>query len=238
MPERPGTYISLAPDLAPPPFEQTRLPAVAATTRPVRPLRSPVERALLLLLVAVVAGTCLLLLGSLRPNLAPALSSGPAALELLAGFAAFLLAMRLTIPGWGASAARAGLLIAGVLGVALAAALAAPHLVPAWLAGPSVGAPGPGLRCLGLELSLGLPALLLGVLLVVRGARFASAWSGALVGLGAALVGDATMHLHCPVADPRHTVVYHLGAMVLLVAAGAVAGAALRRAAAGTPRPS
>jgi hypothetical protein len=74
----------------------------------------------------------------------------------------------------------------------------------------------------------------------VRGARLASAWSGALAGLGAGLVGDATMHLHCPVADPPHTVVYHLGAVVLLVVVGAAAGALLelRRAAAGTPRRS
>ncbi len=53
----------------PPPFEETRLLGLTEQSLPVRPLRSPLERALLLAILAVGLGALVLLATSLRTDL-------------------------------------------------------------------------------------------------------------------------------------------------------------------------
>ncbi len=48
--------------------------------------------------------------------------------------------------------------------------------------------------------------------------------AGALAGLGAGLVSDASWRLYCHVSDPGHVLVAHAGAIVALTAIGAAGG--------------
>jgi hypothetical protein len=219
--------------LEPPPFDETRLLGLTEQSLPVRPLRSPLERSLILAILAVALGALDLLATSLRTDLGKvpwAVAYGPALLELLAGAGALWLAMRWSVPGSGERFSRSSVLVATAMGLALAAALAAPHFVPQDHPGLCVGsAPGMGLRCTGWQLIIAVPILLVSLWFIFRGAAVSSAFAGALAGLGAGLISDAAMHLHCPAVDPSHTITWHLGAVALLAAAGALIGRLLPR---------
>jgi len=212
----------------PPPFEETRLLGLTEQSLPVRPLRSPLERALLLAILAVGIGALLLMVTSLRADLGKvpwAVAYGPAILEMLAGAGVFWLAMRWSVPGSGERYSRSSVLLATAMGLALAAALAAPHFVPRDHPGMCVGSdPGMGLPCTGWQLLIAIPILLLSLWFILRGAAVSSVLAGALAGLGAGLLSDAAIHLHCPAVDPSHTVTWHLGVVALLAAAGALIG--------------
>lgn len=216
------------PSFDPPPFEETKLLGLAEQSLPVRPLRSPLERSLLLVILSLGLGALLLIATSLRADLGKdpwAIAYGPALLELLAGAGAFWLAMRWSVPGSGERYSRSTVLLASATGLALAAALAAPHLVPSDHPGMCVGsALGMGLPCTGWQLLIAIPIFLFSLWFILRGAAVSSAIAGALAGLGAGLLSDAAIHLHCPAVDPLHTVTWHLGAVALLAAVGALIG--------------
>ncbi len=217
----------------PPPFEETRLLGLTEQSLPVRPLRSPLERALILAILAVGLGALVLMATSLRADLGRvpwAVAYGPACLELLAGAGVFWLAMRWSVPGSGERYSRSSILLATAFGLALAAALAAPHLVARDHPGLCVGsAPGMGLPCAGWQLLIAIPIFLVSLRFILRGAAVSSVLAGALAGLGAGLLSDAAIHLHCPAVDPLHTVTWHLGAVALLAATGALIGRVLPR---------
>ncbi len=99
----------------PPPFEETRLLGLTEQSLPVRPLRSPLERALILAILAVGLGALVLLATSLRADLGKvpwAVAYGPALLELLAGAGVYWLAMRWSVPGSGERYSRSSVLLA------------------------------------------------------------------------------------------------------------------------------
>jgi hypothetical protein len=219
--------------MEPPPFDKTRLLGLTEQSLPVRPLRSPLERALILAIIAVGVAALLLIATSLRTDLGNvpwAVTVGPALLELAAGAMVFLLAMRWSVPGSGERYNRSTALLVVAIGLALLAALGAPHLVARNHPGLCVGiSPVKGLPCAGWELLVAIPILLVSLWFILRGAAVSSALAGALTGLGAGLVSDAAMHLHCPAVDPSHTVTWHLGAVALLTAGGALIGRFLPR---------
>ncbi len=212
----------------PPPFEETRLLGLTEQSLPVRPLRSPLERAIILAILALGLGAVALAITSLRTDLGQvhwAVAYGPALLELLAGAGLFWLAMRWSVPGSGERYSRSSVLLAVAICLALAAALAAPHLVSKDHPGLCVGsAPGMGLPCTGWQLLIAIPILLVSLWFILRGAAVSPVLAGALAGLGAGLLSDAAIHLHCPAVDPSHTVIWHLGAVALLAGVGALIG--------------
>jgi len=87
-----------------------------------------------------------------------------------------------------------------------------------------------GLSCFGFEVLLGVPALILVAILVVRAAPLRAARAGVLGGAGAGLVAEGIYRLHCPITDLRHVLIWHGAAIVALALAGAVAGLAWERA--------
>jgi len=214
--------------LSPPPFEETALASLAGEVEPRRPLRQPHERALFLLLLAGGLAAAALSMTNLRSDLGRtswAVTYGPALMEMLAGWAAFFLAMSWSVPGVRVSRSRSAIWCGAMAALALAAAFAAPHFVSAAHPGASVGlSPSKGLPCLGFEMMLGAPMLMAALWLVARGASVAPWLAGALAGLGAGLAADAAMHFECGAVDPAHTVIWHLGAVVLLSLLGALAG--------------
>ena len=215
----------------PPPFESTRIYALTEQTLPVRALHSPLERALILSILALGLGALALLVTSLRGDLRAdswPVAYGPALTEFLAGAGLFWLAMRWSVPGSGERYSRSSVFLGGALLLALVAALAAPHLVATDHPGLCVGsAPGKGLPCAGWEIMVAIPVLLVSLWFILRGAAVSSVLAGALAGLGAGLLSDAAMHLHCPAVDPYHTVTWHLGSVAVLTGMGALLGRVL-----------
>ena len=218
-------------DIVPPAFEQTGLASLSGETRPVTPLRRPYERALILLILALGVGAVVLMITRLRTDIgtaSPAVTYGPAILELLAGGVAFLLAMRWSVPGEGGVTLRSKVYLGIGLALSLAAALAAPHFVAPGHPSLDVGcSASKGLPCLGWQICIGFPVLLVAIWLVFRGSAAASSLAGALAGLGAGLVTDAAIHLICGAADLAHTVPWHFGGVALMVATGALLGKVL-----------
>ena len=79
--------------------------------------------------------------------------------------------------------------------------------------------------CVSRPFLLGLPALAIVGVLVWRGLASRRVLAGALAGLGAGLVSDASWRLYCHVSDPGHVLLAHAGAIAAQAAVGAAAGA-------------
>jgi hypothetical protein len=63
----------------------------------------------------------------------------------------------------------------------------------------------------------------------LRGYLRALAGDAVLAGTGAGILADGLQHLHCPLSDLRHLLVWHGGGMVLLVLFGWCAGVVVER---------
>jgi hypothetical protein len=149
----------------------------------------------------------------------------PSALEALFGLVLIGLALREAVPGLGVSP-RA-------IGAGVAAAFALQALV-AW--STHVVSPGPafdpatfwlGSACARTEALLGIPAVLLTLWLVARAYPLRPERAGLLGGVGAGLFADGVQHLHCPLSDLRHVLVFHAGGMLGLALLGWLFGLAL-----------
>lgn len=186
---------------------------VLSNLEPVKPVAPPAVRLVLVALWGLAALVGVPALVGLRFNASELgfwLLWGATAGEALAGLLLVFLALREGIPGLGASR--------GVVGSALAAAFLV-ELGVALLTHARCPCParfGPGVACFASETLLGIPALVLTLFLVVRAYPLSPPRAGLLGGVGAGLLADALQHLVCPVSDPRHVLVWHLGAVILL----------------------
>lgn len=187
---------------------------VAQDLRPVRPVAAPSVRLLLVMLwtaAVLVAVPALMGLRFNAPQLGFWLLWGATALEAVAGLSMVFLALREGIPALGAPR---GTLVSALLGawvLQLGVALFTHARCPC-PAGAGLG----DVVCLTTETFLGIPALFLTLVLVVRAYPLSPPQAGLLGGVGAGLLADAVQHLVCPVSDLRHVLVWHLGAVALL----------------------
>lgn len=192
---------------------------VFADLRPVRPLREPWKRALVLaplglLLLAVVHARY-----GTRADLGALLVWGLSLLQMAVGVGIAAAVLRDVIPGRALPApARALLFAAG-----FALAIIVTYL--AWYAsGTTVPAP---LRyrywsiCFRGTIELGLPALVAILLLATRGMMWRPGLAGGLAGLAAGLIADASWRTFCDVAEPSHVLAAHIAAIVALAVIGA-----------------
>jgi len=209
--------------------ERTQVPdnlraAIAADLRGVRPLPPPGRRLVWVAACAAALVAAVLFFAGLRPNggsLGPLLLWGVTAVQLIVGVALCGLALREAVPGAGASTSgKAAALGAGACfqvfaSVACADATGGSPAAPFWQ----------GDKCMGLEIVIALPALLVTAALVARAYAVRPEWAGALGGVGAGLVADAIWRLVCPYCDLVHLLVWHSGAIALLALVGLAAGA-------------
>ena len=208
--------------LAPP--EKLRR-AVVSDLRRVRSLASPARR-MLAVAAWVPCGiglvTSLLGLRTDAQALGWPMTWGPLFVEAALGLLLVTLALAESVPARG----HPRLLLATASAAASLAFLAQALLT----SGVSPGGVGPnplvdhGVQCFALQLSAGVPALVLVALLVVRAAPLRAGWAGSLGGTGAGLVADGIYRLHCPVTDLRHVLPWHGGAILALSLIGLVAG--------------
>lgn len=194
----------------------------------VRPLTSPVRRALVLLVWAPVVIALVLAIAPARTDAAELgwiFSWGVVLAELIAGAGLVTLALGEAVPGRGAGR-QAGL-------IALTGAAALFVALSILVRGASAGIPIPnplvshGPACLALTGLIGLTALAVVAILIRRATPLRASFAGLLAGAGTGLMAAGVYHLDCPVTHLAHVLVWHGGAVVLLALLGTGFGLAL-----------
>jgi hypothetical protein len=198
---------------------------VGASPAVVRPLAPPWRRSLLLAPVAILLMIAVPRVWSLRWDAARV---GPLRLwlgstvQIALALVLISAALRETMPG--RLSAPRGLLARVSLGLGFMAALtlatfvASPTHVPAHLETHYFR------TCLTRSFGLGLSTLAVVALLLRQGLASRPATTGALAGLGAGLLADASWRLFCEVSDPAHVFTAHAGAVLGVALVGAAFG--------------
>ena len=199
--------------------------AVAETCAPVSPLAAPARRATALVPWALLLAVVVLAVWGLRADFSEVgvwRLWGASAVQLVLAIAIASAAIAESVPGRLRSVA-AHLTLAG----AAAAVVSATTLLTFAASGTVVPAAFSARYfwiCLTHPLLLGLPALAVLGIMAERGLTSRPVVAGALAGLGAGLVSDASWRLYCHVSDPGHVLAAHAGAVVALTAIGVVGG--------------
>ncbi len=194
---------------------------VARGLEPVRPLPPAWQRALGVAVIATAIVSIALATRSLRFDIdqIPAwLSWGSSLAELAVGIFMVGLALREAVPGGGIptgagyTAIGAALLLQILVGVATWTQSPGAPLGGDWLA--------QGFGCLSDDALLIIPTFAATLWLVFRAFPVRAPIAGVIGGCGAAMTGDAIIHLLCPVSDLGHVLVWHSGAIVGFAALG------------------
>lgn len=196
--------------------------AVRRDLRPVRPLATPVRRALALLPLGLVLLFAFPELwrwqhhGSVSSPSAWALSAFETAMSLVVLAACFREAVPGRRLGTGAlaSLALASLLVFVLVNVTTRSPAGIPQAL--WLEWFG--------ECIATALSWSVPAMLVPAWLVARALPARPGLTGALCGLGTGLMADAGMRIICRDGDYVHVLVAHGGAILVLMALGAATG--------------
>lgn len=196
---------------------------IEQTLVPVRPLRPPWRRALLLMpvgLALLVGLPATLGLRADATRLGETLSWGLSAAQLGIGLLLVGGAMREAVPGLRLSTPALALLLGGsllsVVCITLVTAMGSPTRVPAGQEGVFWAI------CFGSPVLLGVPALLLAGLLAARALPLRPEVAGALYGMGSGLLVDSGWRLFCHVSDPAHVLEAHGASVIALAALGAL----------------
>ncbi len=198
---------------------------------PVRPLRHPWQRAIIVAVWFVgimIAAPSLLGLRADAQTLGMVWLWGPPAIQVLFGLVLATLALREAVPGQSMPGTWVGALAILAVGCQIASALGT-YFVSEGMT-PPAGMPFlGGSVCARSEALLGLPALVVTLWLAVRAYPVRPARAGLLGGLGAGLFADGVQHLHCGMSGLDHVFVWHLGGMLLLALVGGGTGLLMER---------
>ncbi len=194
---------------------------VRADLQPVRPLPSPLRRALSLmplLVLTLIAASTVFAFRNDAPSLGWLLTWGTSLAQAAFALALIVLALRDAVPGRALDAASVVVVVASVLGFSAALTLRT------WLVSPTTIGPDlfdwVGRVCFVGTVASALP-LLGGAALLARRAFVVRPWSsGALFGLGAGLAADAGWRLFCHYSDPLHVFPTHTGAVLVTMVLG------------------
>jgi hypothetical protein len=193
--------------------------AIRRDLGPVRPLASPARRALALLPLGLLSLIAFPELWSWQHRVA--LVSPPwglSALETLVSLLVLAACFREAVPGrsLGRTAIAALLGLSSLVFVLVNLTTRSPAGIPDALWLQWFG------ECLATALTWSVPALVVPAWLVARALPSRPALTGALCGLGTGLMADAGMRIICWDGDYVHVLVAHGGAILLLVALGAL----------------
>jgi hypothetical protein len=192
--------------------------AIRRDLEPVRPLASPLRRALALLPLALLLSVAFPALWRWQHHVMPPSPAwGLSALETLVSLVVFAGCFREAVPGRRLSTST----VAALLGlsclvfVLVNLTTRSPAGIPDALLLQWFG------ECITTALTWSVPALIAPAWLVARALPGRPTLTGALCGLGTGLMADAGMRLICWDGDYVHVLVAHGGAILLLVALGA-----------------
>jgi hypothetical protein len=201
--------------------------AVKRDLKPVRPLASPVRRALALVPIglALLIGMPQFWSWRIHSVLASGPSWGLSALETALSLVILTAGFREAVPGRELSGrVLTGLLCtAGISFVLINATLHSPAgishaLWVQWF-----------WECIGTAITFSIPALIAPAWLISRALPNRPALTGALCGLGVGLMADAGLRLICWDGDYAHVLVAHGGAILILMAVGALSAVVVER---------
>lgn len=213
-------------------MNETSVPAallcvIKRDLRPVRPLASPVRRALALIPLGLLlyAGMPAFWKWQMHVKLAPWTSWSVSVIETALSLIVLAAAFREAVPGRELSGRRLGALVfgaaAGFLLVNANTQTPASFAFHTWLQWLW--------ECLYMTVVFSIPALLAPAWLVARALPNRPALAGALCGLGVGLMADAGLRLICWDAGFAHLIVAHGGAIVLLAVLGAASASFVER---------
>ena len=201
---------------------------LAADYQPVRALRAPWARALLILPLAIIALLAAPLVFDIRQD-ANRLGWmglwGFSLMQSAVGFLVVAAALRESVPGraWsrGAIALWLAIPIAAIITVTIVSWEVSPALVRRgwWFVW--------GL-CFSGSAATALPVVALGSVLAARAYPTRPALAGALIGLGGGLMADSGWRIFCHFSEPAHVLSAHLAAVVISAVIGALLSARLQ----------
>ena len=202
--------------------------AIARDLAPVRPLPSPVVRATAMIPAAIVLLVAAPLVFSFRDlnALGLAWSWGASVVQVMAGLALTVAALRESVPGRAWSPPALWLMAASAAAIVAPTTLASWQLSPHAIRGSTLIV---GAICLASSAITALPATLLAVILANRAYPTRPVVTGWLAGLGGGLMADAGWRLFCHFSEPTHVFAAHLGGVVVAGAIGALAARRLAR---------
>jgi hypothetical protein len=206
------------------------LAAVERGLAPVRPIASPARRVLALLPLGLALLVAIPAFWGLRRNvsaLGPAVAWGLSGLQALAGLLIVGAALREAVPGRELSAravaATVGAAVALFVGLTFLTERVVPAAVPPGVFGRYAW------ECFWMAAASSVPVLAAAVWLAGRALPTRPALAGAIYGLGAGITADAGVRLFCWVSSPAHVLLAHGGAILFLVATGAVLATVIER---------
>jgi hypothetical protein len=203
---------------------------IARDLKPIKPLRPPYVRALVLIPLAVAIVLSVPGLRFFRSDMqaigvikAWGFSFGQA----LAGLVIVGVALRESIPGRGLS--RRAIVATIVVGLAIPFVLLG-VTASAFDIGPAPGKDlEEGIGCFRVSAISSIPALIAAAFLAARALPLRPALAGALYGLGCGLIADAGLRLFCEYTVPSHVIFGHGGAILGAMALGAIVSKVIRR---------
>ena len=202
---------------------------LAADYTAVRPLPSPLMRAMWVMPFAVLALIAAPSFFHVRPDanvLGWAFSWGASLFQAGLGVVVIAAALREAVPGraWSGTALTALIAVplTSVIVVTLISAAISPIAVPRqfWLV---------GLMCLGGSAATALPVAAIANVLAAHAYPTRPAITGILLGLGSGLIADAGWRMFCHYSEPSHVLSAHLGGVVAAVLAGTALAVTLRK---------
>ncbi len=213
-----------------PPVPEELLKAVADDLQPVTPLAPVWRRTLWALAISALVFAAAVFGFGLRSDMQSIptwLGWGCSVIEFLAAALLIGLALRESIPGRSVPLGSAFAALSASMIYQLAVGYITWRFSPGLPWEPQTF--GQGMSCMMSDTMLALPTLVITIWLIVRAFPVRAWMAGMLGGAGAAIASDAITHLRCPVSDMRHVLMWHTGAVILISAAGALAGYAWGR---------
>lgn len=202
---------------------------IAADYSPVRPLPSPLMRAVSVApfaILALIAAPVFFNVRSDAARLGLTVLWGASLLQTVLGFIVIIAALRESVPGRAWSPMALAAWIVSPLVVLVAVTLTSWQVSPIPLQG---GWWLVGLICVSGSAATALPIVALASVLAARAYATRPAIAGLLLGAGAGLIADAGWRLFCHFSEPSHVLSAHLGGVALAALAGAALALTLRR---------
>ena len=193
---------------------------IAAGYSPVRPLRSPWTRAMLVLPLAAVALFAAPIAFNIRPDATQLGWTGVwgvSVLQSLLGLVVIAAALRESVPGRGWSNAAIALWLSVPLIVIVAVTMVSWQASHVFLRG---GWWVVALACFAGSAATALPVVAFTSILAARAYPTRPALAGALLGLGSGLMADAGWRIFCHFTEPSHVLSAHLAAVLVSTAIG------------------
>ena len=195
--------------------------AVARDLKPVKPLRSPLVRALALAPLAAAIVFAVPALHFFRSDIGAlgfVRGWGFSYAQAVGGIVIVAAALRESVPGRALSRTALAWTIAG--GLVIPAVVLA-LTTSTFDIGPAPGrALVEGVGCFRASAGASLPALIVAALLAARAFPLRPGIAGAVYGLGCGLIADAGLRLYCEYSAPQHLVFAHGGAILGAMFAG------------------